>query len=458
MDLGDSNWLGNFQCFEGDVQRPWCEQQLIDILTDHVRYPSPVRPMGSRHSMTECMVARRTGRWGTAVDMTGFTVLRNGKPLEVDVQRKTAVVPAGRIFIEVARELRETYNLTFNVVSEIGALTIGAAACGATKDSSSSGRAEFGQLCSGVIGMRLIQPNGVARDLRRGDPEFEALCCSYGLFGIVTEVTFQLVPHTLVSLRHETIVLDEFAARTEELLKERNALFLYLFPYENPPRIVAEVRRNAETNLSSGDFWLRVRNLFWLKGLHRSVHILRRLPAVFGKLQNVLLRAFLVCFLKSKAASPVSYIVDFREPSPKFTFSMWAFARKKFPAILSEYFSFCREVQKAGGFRTLLPQVSYHIGRDESSLLSYSRDGDVWSLDPIASGDEPGWPEFLDAFNARCSAWGGKPLFNQTPRLTHPQVALAFGARLQDFEKTRRAFDPRERMLNDYFASLILGR
>jgi FAD/FMN-containing dehydrogenase len=455
MELGDRNWLGNFQCFERNVQRPWCEQQLIDILTDSNRYPSPVRPMGSRHSMTECMVARRAGRWGTAVDMTGFTVLRNGKPLDVDVKQRTAVIPAGRIFIEVARELRDTYNLTFNVVTEIGALTIGAAACGATKDSSSTG-GEFGQVCSGVIGMRLIQPDGTARDMRRGvDAEFEALCCSYGLFGIVTEVTFQLVRHALVSLRHETIPLDKFQKRTSQLLQEGNALFLYLFPYQNPPRIVAEVRRPASRSRESCDFFLWLRNRFWLKWLHRLVHVARRLPPVFGKLLNWGLRFFLVRLLRIKAVSPVSHVVDFREPSPKFAFSMWAFPSDKFPAILRAYFDFCRQVQLAGGFKTLLPQVSYHIGKDRSSLLSYSYDGDVWSLDPIASGDEPGWHQFLDEFNARCSALGGKPLFNQTPRLTPDQVEHAFGSRLKLFEQTRRAFDPGDRMLNDYFAGLM---
>jgi hypothetical protein len=134
---------------------------------------------------------------------------------------------------------------------------------------------------------------------------------------------------------------------------------------------------------------------------------------------------------------------------------MWAFPRRAFPPILRAYFDFCRDVQRAGGFKTLLPQVSYHIGKDSSSLLSYSHDDDVWSLDPIASGDEPGWPAFLDQFNAKCSAWGGKPLFNQTPRLTPGQVQQAFGNRLQLFEKTRRAFDPYDRMLNDYFAALM---
>jgi hypothetical protein len=162
-----------------------------------------------------------------------------------------------------------------------------------------------------------------------------------------------------------------------------------------------------------------------------------------------------------KAASPVSQIVDFRGRSPKFTFSMWAFLKEpppgmpRFPEILSQYFAFCRRCAQAGAFHTLLPHVSYHIGQDRSSLLSYSYDGDVWTLDPIASGDEPGWGAFLDQFNERSSAWGGKPLFNQTPQLTHEQAGQAFAGRLARFEDIRRSFDPGERMLNDYFASLL---
>lgn len=35
------------------------------------------------------------------------------------------------------------------------------------------------------------------------------------------------------------------------------------------------------------------------------------------------------------------------------------------------------------------------------------------------------------------------------------QVTRAFGGRLAQFEAIRRAFDPGERMLNDYFASLL---
>ena len=82
----------------------------------------------------------------------------------------------------------------------------------------------------------------------------------------------------------------------------------------------------------------------------------------------------------------------------------------------------------------------------------------LWTLDPIGSGVEPGWHEFLKAFNERaCKEWGGVPLFNQTPHLNRELVVRAFGERLARFEEVRRRFDPQGRMLNDYFARLLQG-
>ncbi|HJS76244.1 MAG TPA: hypothetical protein VJ778_02450, partial [Burkholderiales bacterium] len=166
------------------------------------------------------------------------------------------------------------------------------------------------------------------------------------------------------------------------------------------------------------------------------------------------------------AVSPVAQIVDFEKlaeeskgKTPKFTFSMWAFPTqpaggRPFAEILAEYFSFCKDAE---GFSPLLPQVSYHIEKDTSSLLSYSHQSDVWTLDPIAAEGEPGWEKFAKAFNDRCSEWGGTPLFNQTPFLERRHVVRAFGDRLDRFEAARRRFDPGRRMLNDYFAKLLTG-
>jgi choline dehydrogenase len=479
------SWFGErIQSDAGRIETPEREADVIRILADAERYPSPVRPVGSRHSMTPCMSASAPGedpeRWGTLVDMTRMTRLPDGSKLRFDARdgQPTVTVPAGRTFIDVARELRHK-NLQFRVNTELGPLTLGAAACGATKDSSFPG--ESGQVCHDVVGMRLIKPDGEPEELREGDPRFAALRCSYGLFGIVTEVTCRVYPLEYVSLDHQRIRPGEgeqfTAAELEKHFRtwtgknpagnDENAVFLYLFPYRN--RIVAEMRRKPATKGRPKEWSLRlaIRNHFWDMGAHawerfaRSVpltSLTRTLQDLFGKV----LGWYLVNVLRLDRINPVAQIVDFEkgDKEHRFTFSMWAFPESQFPEILPQYFELCRKHEAT--FRAGLPHASYHIHQDTSSLLSYSRDGAVWTLDPICpenrtEAEKEGWKRFLEEFNELCSKKGGVPLLNQTPYLTREQVRLAFGERLATFEATRRLFDPEGRMLNAYFADLLGG-
>jgi hypothetical protein len=467
-----TNWFKTIQCAELSVEEPESEEKLRDILCDPTHFPSPVRPVGSLHSMTECIAARAPGqpRWGTVVSLRKLAE----QPLRLDLQRDaqgdslgTVTVPAGRTFISVARELREK-DLQLRVNTELGPLTMGAAACGATKDSSFPD--EPGQVCHDVVGMRLMKPDGKIEEFKEGDADLDALRCSYGLFGVVTHVTFRVYRHQYISIRHEKLEVGEFEECRQRWVHERNAVFLYMFPFAKDQRIIAELR--SKVGASEGrevSVRLQARNYFWGEGLHRIGGAIRELPKVIGRPVGEVQQKSVAEFLRQidlDAVSPVAQIVDFEKlaeerkgETPKFTFSMWAFPTrpgrgKPFAEILAEYFRFCGDQR---GFSPLLPQVSYHIEKDTSSLLSYSHQSDVWTLDPIAAEGEPGWEEFAKAFNDRCSQWGGTPLFNQTPFLERRHVVKAFGDRLATFEATRRRFDPGGRMLNEYFARLLTG-
>jgi hypothetical protein len=474
----NQSWFGApIQGATGKIERPTDEARIREILMSPDQYPSPVRPVGSRHSMTECISARGRGgaeRWGTLVDMTGLVTLRAdhprapGKSLHIDrdAQGVTVTVPAGRTFIDVARELRkDPYNLAFRINTELGTLTIGAAACGATKDSSFPG--EYGQVCSDVVGMRVILPNGAMRDYRADNPDDEkvlaALRCSYGLFGIVTEVTFRVEPHQAISIRHEKCKVKDFSRQSARWLDERNAVFLYLFPYDDDEQFVAELRKKPVPGTVRPDSStrLRVRNELWSAGLHDFARAAGAVPsgardATYGALDFFVEKFFKP--LQLDCVSPVDQIVPFdpEDTGHRFTFSMWAFPAQRFGRVLPEYYEFCRA--RKATFRAGLPHVSYYIAGDASSLLSYSRRGPVWTLDPIspdAEARKPGWETFLRDFNEFCSARGGVPLLNQTPFLEHQHLERAFGDQLQAFEALRREFDPQNRMLNDYFARLL---
>ena len=98
--------------------------------------------------------------------------------------------------------------------------------------------------------------------------------------------------------------------------------------------------------------------------------------------------------------------------------------------------------------------VGYRVAKDQSSLLSYSYDGNMITIDPVSTGN-PGWTDFLAAYNQFASDHGGIPLLNQTFGLNRTFVQKALGSRLQAFADARKVFDPPGRLLNDYFKGLL---
>ena len=74
--------------------------------------------------------------------------------------------------------------------------------------------------------------------------------------------------------------------------------------------------------------------------------------------------------------------------SARYAFTFWAFPRAAFVKNLQDYVRWAEDYYKATGFRCNMPLGSYFIRQDSSSLLSYSHDGDIISLDPIHAPGE----------------------------------------------------------------------
>jgi FAD/FMN-containing dehydrogenase len=299
--------------------------------------------------------------------------------------------------------------------------------------------------------------DGSVRTIDQTDADFAALRSSYGLLGVVTAATFKLIPCEAISIEHEEIAPSEFAAASERWLDQRSAVFLYLFPYAD--RIVAELRRKTGARAVERSKRMAVRNFFWSRAVPRVARFGVKLPSGVSRetvlrSEDHLVRKYLADLLEVDRFNAADQVIDFENAS-KFTFSMWGFPAREFGRILPEYFALCRELRRTIDFRSAMPDASYHIAQDQSSLLSYSHDGPVWTLDPVSTGTEPGWNDFLRAFNERSASWGGVPLFNQTPWLERRHVERAFGDRLVRFERTRRRFDPHDRLLSHYFRELL---
>ena len=148
--------------------------------------------MGSNHSLTPCAAST-----GTIVSMDGFT-----KIVKIDTAKKTLTAQAGLQLVDAAAALRKQ-KLQFMLNIEIGNITLGSAACCQTKDSLDG--VELGQVNSYVTAIKWVSPSGeLRRRPRRKNPELlPFIRASYGLAGIVYEVTFKLKPLEIISFDYD---------------------------------------------------------------------------------------------------------------------------------------------------------------------------------------------------------------------------------------------------------------
>jgi L-gulonolactone oxidase len=452
MDIKDDvtiqSWDGTWTYRPKVLVTPQTPEDIVEIVKSVVRFPSPVRPAGSMHS-----TARMNGDdGGTMVDMKAMNrILKFGED--------TVTVEGGVSYQTVSNALKER-GLQFHVMTEIGNVTLAAMATAATKDSSFPG--EYGQISSYVTAMRFVTPQGDIREINERDhpEEMQVMRSSYGLLGIVFEVTIRVRPTTALSVRHHSMGLEEFRKRFPVFKAQGYAVMYYIFPYARC--VVVELRKdNPEAKPSSRYRWV-YRNRFWRKygpavtlWIERTTSN-RQLRALADKLHFFLLRQALVFIVRSDSTWPHAQIINYkRDPGPnKYLFSMWSFREGGFFDVLDEYCNFCIAFEAKTGYRCNLPTVGYAIGRDVEALLSYSWEGATLSIDPASTGG-PEWEEFLHHYNEFCSERRGVPLFNQTPFLTRKQARRAFGVRLQQFAARRKATDPNDRMLDSYFRELL---
>lgn len=441
------NWEGSIVWHPAVIVYPESVDDIITIMKNPQQYPAPVRVVGSHHSTTLVNVADG----GTMVVMTKMNRILN-------IGRDTVTTEAGALLIDVAQTLRE-HMLQFYVNVELGNLTMGSAACGGTKDASMPG--EFGQVCSYASVIKMVTPAGELVTIDESQPELlQVARSSYGLFGVIYEVTFKVRPLKPMKTYHETYSLDEFIRRLPELKARNESMMLYLAVFLNSLTVEYRVYQDSdETAMRS--FW-RLRNKIWKTvGPGYSAILSRYFP--FPTVRYFLIDNFyrIIQILLDTIGNGAATIAEdqlIRYPQKggwnKYTFSIWAFPEEDYPRMIRAYYEFCHKYYRDTGYRADLMNVGYRIFKDTSSLLSYSYDGDVMTLDPVSTGN-PGWEDFLHAYNEFCSENGGIPLFNQTKHILPEQARRAFGDRLKTLEEYRAKFDPDKRLLNPYFAEIL---
>ena len=425
--------------------------EVQEVLRDRDRFPSPVRAIGSFHSLTPCPVST-----GTVIEMAGMTQV-----IEIDRAAMTVTLEAGVQYVDAAAALRRQ-GLQFFLNIEIGNATVGSLACCHSKDALDG--VDQGQISSFVTRIRWVDPAGERREASEdGDLELlRRVRSGYGLFGVVYEVTLRVKPLEIVKLEYET---QDTLALTQDhvdrVIAENEAMVCWTIG-----RTTVLQTRNRTDRLQRR--WLaKVRFLCWTLAAAFIGRNIRRIPV--ASLRRALESAWLAAqrfgFRLLSAIGGFSLyspdkIMNYRETPPyaRYAFTFWAFPRTCWVDNLRSYIEFSEEHFRRTGFRCNMPLGSYFIRQDRGSLLSYTFDEDMLSLDPIHcfhAHDEDEWYAFLQEFNAWAYERGGVPLLNQSPFVERRHCVAAYGDRWQEFSDWVRTVDPEARMLNQFFVDLL---
>lgn len=443
-----TNWFGNIVSHPSVIVDANSVNDIIAVMKDPAKYPSPVRAVGSNHSTAPCGVA------------DGGTLIRMKMNQILNIGPESLTVQADAIHLDMAKAL-EAKNLQFYVNTEIGSLSAGSAACAGTKDASFAG--QYGQVGSYVTAVKMVLPSGDLLEVDENtQPDLmQKVRSSYGLFGIIYEVTYRIRPLTPMHVHHKTYSLQDFITALPDLKALNYSMMFYIFPFDD--KITIEFRKDnpGATGEPNRAAWA-IRNHIWGTSGPKFGHDVTQnfsIPAIrYGIIDafNAGWRVQLETIVSSDYTIPPDQIIQYPAVSDdsRYTFSLFAFAEEEYPAVLTDFFKFCKDYYAQKGYRSNLLYVGYRIAQDQKALLSYSYDGTVMTVDPVSTAN-PGWFEFLDAYNQFCSDRNGMPLLNQTPGLSAAMLQKAYGDKLKVLAETRKQYDPQDRLLNPYFRELL---
>jgi hypothetical protein len=387
---------------------------------------------------------------------------RMNRVLDIDKSNLTITAEAGLQIIDASKALG-AQDLQFLTNIEIGNMTLGSAACCHSKDALDG--VEFGQFNSYLTRMKWISPSGdLAEASETESPDLlYRMRSSYGLCGIVYEATFRVKPVEALHFSYLPRPIDELTQEeVDGIIDSAEGLICWTVGRT----AVFQSRHRILHPGILGSLQAAARRRLWnYEGAH-TARLLDRFitdKALRDSVERGLFDAEKFLYSILHLAGGITLLapdktVDYRSTpdSARYAFTFWAFPRTQWLSTLRGYLDFADQHFKTTGFRCNMPLGSYFIRKDQHSLLSYTHDQEIFSIDPIhASTDNSAWHYFLQQFNEFAFQHGGVPLLNQSPFVQRKHVEAAYGERWRRFSDWLRSMDPTARMLNPFFADLI---
>ncbi|MEL7448631.1 MAG: FAD-binding oxidoreductase [Pseudomonadota bacterium] len=428
------------------IVRPESLKELQAILHPDSHYPTPIRPMGANSSSTRC----NSADGGTVIDTTGLKEIARVKDGMVTVE-------AGVTLQELARHLAAS-GLEVPGCVDLVRRTVGGAVAGGSLGATHDGSPA--SPFSHVVAMTVILPDGTTKRVTQEHPHLlNAFRLSYGVLGVIYDVTFRVRPITRFVIKHSKMNVEKFARVAAKMADQKVGLKFFFMPFK--AAVYVELRRTPtdETPVRSLPWKLKdVGETALIPGFCDKLNRIVSIPSVRYGLADGLHgigRAVLSNPLTSGGSSVAEHqAADSRFGAPELEYSTWCFPADSIAEVLAAYRAFASEYYKTHRYRCDMPVVGYRLPMNRAALLASNFDGPMFAL-RFVSSVQPMWEDFAMDLAAFASEYGGVPMFSQTRAAEQRHVEQAFGSRLEFFRKIRRRLDVDGRLLNPYLAQYL---
>ena len=423
--------------------RPSNLNELKSYLEPDAKTALPIRPRGAGTAATDC----NTTIAGSVLHMSGLD-----RVIQVDTYNHTVTVEAGLRLETLVSTLAED-GLELIGGFELQGRTVGGAIAAPCFGPCIGNSGSY--FSSHVVGMKIITAGGRIMTIDASQKNLlAAFRMSFGLLGVIYEVTLRVRPIRTFVASHRRVAIDKFASIVNTLSVSDVGFKFYLMPYRD--RVYLDLRRydNEPGNTYATPWKLKdwgestvLPHVF--KSLNRIMPIdsvKYRLIDSISEATQGLVNSRLVQ-TGTNAASQSSQ----RRSSRKTYYSTWCFPAANFSMIALAYKEFCETILANSQYRCDLPAVGFRLSQDASAPLSPSFDETMIAL-TTASTQSRGWDDFVIDLAEFAEKWGGMPLISQSRALRAENVIQTYSKRLDFFRRTRRQLDPEDRFLSPFLA------
>ena len=424
-----SNWAGNVTD-SAAVLSPRTQDELVEMVHSSAAAGRRIRPVGSGHSFTPIAQAgdtrlslRHLSGIVAADRATGHVRVLAGTPLRV-----------------LNRAL-DLLGLAMPNLGDIDAQTL----AGATSTGTHGTGATLPGLSAGIVGLRLVTPDGASRWVDESDPElFGAARVGLGALGVVTEIELACLPAYRLRAVERPDSLDAVLPRIQEHFDAHRHFELYWFPgtrrvqtkandlvADDVDEPLAPWRRRLDDELLSNTVF------------GAANRVLTAVPRAVLPFNAVAARA-----LTERSYTAPSHEVFVTPRTVRFVESEYAVPREAVADVLTDLVAWVERHREPISF-----PVEVRVAAPDDMWLStgYERANAYVAVHQYHRGDHRA---YFAAFEEIVAAHAGRPHWGKVHGLGAEQLADLY-PRHGDFVALRDRLDPERVLTNDYLDRVL---